>query len=397
MFEERNRWAENILGGVLKKKEMAASRTGETIGRLCRHPFWGWIILAMVLYGTYLLVGKLGIDVIVIFFEQKLFAPILAALADVIPSALLREFLVGDYGILTTGLANALGTALPILTMFFIILNVLEDTGYIPNLCVLTNRLFQRLGLSGKAILPVILGFGCKTMATLTTRILESKKERSIAIFLIAFAIPCAPLLGINLAVLALYPFMTFLVVFGVLVVIEVIAGLALNRFIPSDMESDFIMEIPPIRMPNIKNLLVKTYYRLKWFTMEAIPLFMIGAFFLFVLEKLYVLSFIKQAVLPVFVSYLNLPLCTVEAFLICLLRKEAGAVMFLELAQEGQLDPIQAVVGIILINCFIPCFANIMAMIKKLGIQTAIVMTLVITLFSAMIGGVVNMVLRAF
>ena len=123
----------------------------------------------------------------------------------------MRDFLFGDYGILTTGLENAVGTVLPILAMFFLVLNFLEDTGYIANLCVFSNRLFKPLGLSGKSVLPLVLGFGCRTMATLTTRILESKKERIIAVFLISFAIPCAPLLGVTLAILALLPFKAFL------------------------------------------------------------------------------------------------------------------------------------------------------------------------------------------
>ncbi len=397
VFEERNRWAESVSEQIMERHDESLGRYGDIIGGLCRHPFWGWIILSGVIYSTYLMVGKIGIDILVPFFEQKIFFPILGKIGETIPWEFLKEFTVGEYGILTTGFANAVGTALPILTMFFIVLNILEDSGYIPNLCVLTNRLFKRVGLSGKAILPVILGFGCKTMATLATKILESRKERFIAVFLIAFAIPCAPILGINIAILALFPFKVFLLVFGVLCLIEIIAGIILNKLLKTDMSSHFIMEIPPIRLPNAKNLIIKTYYRLKWFTMEAVPLFMTGSCILFFLNKLHVLNFIKNAILPVIVSFLNLPLSTVDAFLLCLIRKEAGAVMLLNLAQHHQLDTIQTVVAIILINCFVPCFANIMAIIKQLGLKTALGILLVITLFSAIIGGALNYILRSF
>jgi ferrous iron transport protein B len=397
VFEARNRWTESISKQVVETHAESSRKYGDLIGGLCRHPFWGWIILAGVIYFTYLMVGKIGIDILVPFFEKKIFFPILEKIGESIPWDFLKELLVGNYGVLTTGFANAVGTALPILLMFFLILNILEDTGYIPNLCVLTNRLFKMVGLSGKAVLPVILGFGCKTMATLTTRIIESKKERFIVIFLIAFAIPCAPLLGINLAILALFPFKIFLIVFGALMFVEVIAGVILNKFIRTDIYPHFIMEIPPIRLPNSKNLITKTYYRLKWFAMEAIPLFMIGSLILFFMEKVYVLDIIKHAVLPVIISFLNLPLSFVDALLLCLLRKEAGAVMFLNLAQHHQIDAIQAVVGIIMINCFVPCFANIMAMIKQLGLKAALGMTLVITFFSAIMGGIINYILRSF
>ncbi len=278
LFEERSRWAEKTEQHILQLTPTRMGRFGEALGALSRHPVWGWAVLLLVVYCTYMLVGRVGIDVLVPLFENKLFAPFNEYIASFIPWQFMRDFLFGDYGILTTGLENAIGTVLPILAMFFLVLNFLEDTGYIANLCVFSNRLFKPLGLSGKSVLPLVLGFGCRTMATLTTRILESKKERIIAVFLISFAIPCAPLLGVTLAILALLPFKAFILVFGILIVMELAAGIALNRFLKTDLVPDFIMEIPPVRLPNLKNLLVKTYYRLKWFAIEAVPLFMIGA-----------------------------------------------------------------------------------------------------------------------
>jgi ferrous iron transport protein B len=340
-------------------------------------------------------VGKVGTGILAAFFEQKIFIPLNNAIGSMIPWGMARDFLVGHYGILTTGFANAVGTVLPILAIFFLLLNFLEDIGYIANLCVLSNRLFQRLGLSGKAVLPIILGFGCKTMATLATKILESRKERYIAVFLIAFAIPCSPLIGVNLAILALFPFSTFLLVFGILIVIEISAGLLLNKILKQERVSDFILEIPPIRFPVLKNLMTKTYYRVKWFLIEAVPLFMLGSAILFVMEKLRLLDIIKRGVLPILVTFLNLPAQVVDAFLLSLTRKEAGAVILLNLAQQQQLDYIQAIVGTIVLTCFFPCFANIMSMAKELGTRSALLMLLVITVVSVIIGGMVNYALR--
>ena len=291
VFEERSRWAEKTEQHILQLTPTRMGRVGEALGALSRHPVWGWAVLLLVVYCTYMLVGRVGIDVLVPLFENKLFAPLNEYIASFIPWQFMRDFLFGDYGILTTGLENAIGTVLPILAMFFLVLNFLEDTGYIANLCVFSNRLFKPLGLSGKSVLPLVLGFGCRTMATLTTRILESKKERIIAVFLISFAIPCAPLLGVTLAILALLPFKAFILVFGILIVMELAAGIALNRLLKTDLVPDFIMEIPPVRLPNLKNLLVKTYYRLKWFAIEAVPLFMIGAVLLFIIDKIALLA----------------------------------------------------------------------------------------------------------
>lgn len=395
IFKERSEWAKRITDTVADKSKVISTRFLEKCGELTRHPIYGWPILGVIIYLTYILVGKLGAVVIVDYINLIVFNPCNEFIRSIIPWEFWRDFLVGDYGILTMGLANALGTVLPILALFFIILNILEDVGYLPNLCILSNRLFKKVGLSGKSILPIVLGFGCKTMATLATKILDSKRERYIAIFLIAFAIPCSAQLGVNIAVLALFPFSAFIIVFGVLALVEVIAGVSLNKIIKEESYTDFILEIPPLRLPNIKHLLLKTYYRLKWFLIEAVPLFVLGALVLFFMDKLLILTVIEKSLSPVIVSFLGLPIKCVEAFLLCIARHEAGAVLLMDLVKTGQMDYVQTCVSIIIVTCFVPCFANIMAMIKELGAKSALLMTLVITVSSIIIGGIVNYLMR--
>lgn len=395
IFEQRSRWAERVEQLIVEYTPAGIGRIGEALGALSRHPVWGWAVLLLVMYCTYLLVGRVGIDILTPLLENWLFTPLNTFLAGLIPWAALRDFLLGDYGLLTTGFENALGTVLPVLAMFFLILNFLEDTGYIANLCVLSNRAFQPLGLSGKSVLPLVLGFGCRTMAVLTTRVLESKKERIIAVFLISCAIPCAPLLGVSLAILALLPFSAVLIVCGVMVTRAVVAGLLLNRFVTADLNPDFIIEIPPVRLPNLKNLMIKTYYRLKWFTIEAVPLFMIGALLLFIADKFMLLALIKKGMEPLVGSLLHLPGGMVDAFLLCLLRLEAGAVIVLKLSRIGELSAIQTIVAVVVITGFTPCFANIMAIVKELGIKAAAWMVATITAAAFIVGGLVNFLLR--
>ena len=395
IFEERGRAAEALESASVNRTPALSGRVGEALGYLARDRVWGWAVLLVVVYSTYFLVGRIGIDLLVPLLEQAVFAPFNAAAAARIPWPELRDFLFGQYGIVTTGFENAVGTVLPILAMFFLVFNCLEDTGYIANLCVFSNRLFKPLGLTGRSIMPIVLGFGCRTMATLTTRILESKKERVIAVFLISFAIPCAPLLGVTLAILAMLPFSAFLLVFGMLAAMEIAAGVVLNRVLKADIYPDFIMEIPPVRLPNLKNLLIKTYYRLKWFTIEAVPLFMIGAALLFVIDRLALLSIIKTAMSPAITSWLQLPPAMVDAFLLCLLRLEAGAVVVLKLVQSGRLDHVQTIVAVIVMTGFVPCFANTMAIIKELGFKTAAWMVATITAVAVSFGGLINLLLR--
>jgi ferrous iron transport protein B len=397
VFNRRNEWSNGIVRLVSGTTALTASRVLERFGTLARHPVYGWLILAGIVYVTYLLVGKLGAIVLVPALNEHFFNPLTSFIGSLVPFAFWRDFLVGDYGILTLGFANAVGTVIPILALFFFVLNTLEDIGYLPNLCILSNRFFQQIGLSGKSVLPIILGFGCKTAATLTTRILDSKKERYIAIFLIAFAIPCSAQLGINIAVLAFFPISAFIFVFGVLAVVEIIAGVILNKGIQEETRTDFILEIPVIRVPTVKNLLLKTYYRLKWFAAETVPLFVLGALVLFVMERLLILDLLKAFLSPVVVSFLGLPVKCVEVFLLCIARREAGAVILLHLLKTGQIDYVQACVGTITISLFMPCFANVMAMIKELGWKAALLMVLVITGSSILIGGLINHLMSIF
>ncbi len=397
VFKDRSEWVEQIVNAVSGRSKIISTQFLEKCGALTRHPVFGWPILGAIIFATYLIVGKLGAVIIVDFLNAHLFDPLTAFIGASIPWDFWRDFAVGDYGILTMGLINALGTVLPILTLFFLILNTLEDTGYLPNLCILSNRFFQKIGLSGKSVLPIVLGFGCKTVATLATRILDSRKERYIAIFLIAFAIPCSAQLGVNIAVLAYFPVSAFVLVFSVLALVEIMAGMVLNRIIKAEATTDFILEIPPVRLPNIKNLLLKTYYRLKWFLMEAVPLFIIGALVLFIMDKLLILNLIKMLLSPIVVSFLGLPIKCVEAFLLCIARHEAGAVLLMQLVKSGQLDFTQSCVSIIIVTCFVPCFANLMAMIKELGMKKAMFMALVIIVSSILIGGSVNYFMRLF
>lgn len=397
VFNRRNEWSNAIMRLVSGTTALTASRLLERFGALARHPVYGWLILAGIVYVTYLLVGKLGAIVLVPAINEHFFNPLTSFIGSLVPFAFWRDFLVGDYGILTLGFANAVGTVIPILALFFFVLNTLEDIGYLPNLCILSNRFFQQIGLSGKSVLPIILGFGCKTAATLTTRILDSKKERYIAIFLIAFAIPCSAQLGINIAVLAFFPISAFIFVFGMLAVVEIIAGVILNKGIQEETRTDFILEIPVIRVPTVKNLLLKTYYRLKWFAVETVPLFVLGALVLFVMERLLILDLLKAFLSPVVVSFLGLPVKCVEVFLLCIARREAGAVILLQLLKAGQIDYVQACVGTITISLFMPCFANVMAMIKELGWKAALLMVLVITSSSILIGGLINHLMRIF
>lgn len=395
IVDDRRTWVEGIVKETIKRSKVTTANIPEKIGVLTRHPVWGWPILAGVIYITYLLVGRVAAVWAVNYLSHNVFEPLYKIIRYVTPWSFARDFLVGDYGILSTGLGNALATALPILFMFFLILNIMEDTGYFANLTILIARFVRILGLSGSAIFPLMLGFGCKTMATLTTKMLDSKKERFIAIFLIAFAVPCAPMTGLIMAILGSLSFGAFIIVFGVLIFIEFLAATALSKIMKDDINTDFILEIPPVRFPDIKNVFVKLYYRMNWFMKEVPPLFMIGAGILFFLDKSGALIVIKNILSPLIQSFLSLPSEVIDSFILCLVKREAGMALLIGLVNGRTLSYSQIIVSLIILTSLGPCFANFIAIIKELNIKRAVVMSISMLAASILTGGAVSWIFR--
>jgi len=386
----RNQWVDDIANEVMIQQSLMPHEFEKTFARLCRTPLTGIPILLFIIYLVYLGVVNCA-NVIAEWMDSRIWVPIQDLINVLVPAGFFNDFLIGDYGILSLGLANAFITVLPILSVFFLIYNTLEDVGYIPNLCVLTRRFFEKLGLSGESVMPLVLGFGCKTMATLTTKSLQSKRERYIAIYLIAFAIPCAAQMGLNISILGRIGLEAFVIAFIVLISVEIIAGLILNIVLPYEEKGEFIQELPPIRLPTMKAVIVKTWYRMIWFLEEAVPVFIYAALALFVLDKTGILMASKLFLSPVIQGWLGLPLEMVDALILCMARHEAAAGLIIKLIGDGLLNFTQCIVAVVITTMFVPCFANIMAMIKELGTYRAIMMTVMINASSFVIAGCLN------
>src|ERR1019366_226758 len=168
--------------------------------------------------------------------------------------AFTHGLLIGQYGVITMALTYAIAIVLPVVVTFFTFFGLLEDSGYLPRLAVMLHRGFRRIGLNGKAVLPMVLGLGCDTMATLTTRILDSKKEATIVTLLLALGVPCSAQLGVILAMLAPLGITATLIWVMVTLATIVLAGWAASRGVPGE-PGDFVLEIPPMRVPPLSNI----------------------------------------------------------------------------------------------------------------------------------------------
>jgi len=386
----RSRWADELTENTTRKQKIIQGQFSEAFGRLSRHPVFGIPILMIVVFILFQLVVNVA-NSVTGWMDQALWLPVESKINQLVTIAWLNDFLIGDYGVLSLGLANAFLTILPILTVFFIAFNILEDIGYIPNLCVLTKRIFDKLGLTGSAIMSVTLAFGCKTMATLTTKNLRSKKEKFISVYLIAFAIPCAAQMALNMSILGRMGATAFVIVFSVLVFVWISVGLILNKFIKDDLKGSFLQELPQIRLPNPKAVLKKTYYRLLWFIKEAVPVFIIAAVVLFIIDRVGLLDATKNVLKPVVNGLLGLPIQMVDALILSMARHEAAAGLIIKLVKTGQLNYIQCIVSVIITTMFVPCFANIMAMVKELGVKRAVASVIVINCTAVFIAMILN------
>jgi ferrous iron transport protein B len=387
LAERRARLVDRIVAEVATREQAAGGGVAAAVARLCRHPLAGPPILAGIVAAMYLLVVQ-GAGWLQARLTAWVADPAVLAVGRAVPAGFWRELLVGNFGLLTLGVFNALVTVLPILSAFFLMLGLLEDIGYLPNLVVLTQRLLRGIGLSGRSVLSLVLGFGCKTMATLTVRGIPSPRERLITVYLIAFAIPCSAQAGISMAVLGRVGVPAFLIAFAFLALVEVGAGWALNRLLPQDLEGDFIQELPPIRVPNLPAVLRKTGYRLWWFLKEALPIFLAAAAGLFLADRIGLLGLLERGLKPVVDGWLGLPLNMVEVLILTMARHEAAAGLIYNLVSQGVLSYVQSIVAVTITIMFVPCVANIVAMCRQVGVRAGILITLAINLSSFVLAG---------
>ncbi|MCC6446226.1 MAG: ferrous iron transport protein B [Armatimonadetes bacterium] len=391
---QRMEAVEKILQAVMTRSDPALSSWNARLGLLSMHPVWGIPVLLAVLYAIFQFVGVFGAGTAVDFLENTLFNgyinPWITGLVNHVPIPFFRDLLVGEYGLITMALTYAVALVLPIVGTFFIAFGILEDSGYLPRLAVMVDRIFKWMGLNGKAVLPMVLGLGCDTMATLTTRILDSKKDRLIVTLLLSLGVPCSAQLGVILGMLGGMSGAALAIWLSIVLGVLLLVGFLASKVLPGST-SDFVMELPPIRMPQMRNILIKTLARIEWYIREAVPLFFVGTLFLFALDKTGLLPVIERMASPLVVRVLGLPPETTQTFLIGFLRRDYGAAGLFDLAKKGMMTNNQILVSLVTITLFVPCIAQFLVTIKERGLKAATSMMLFVIAFALVVGGLLN------
>jgi ferrous iron transport protein B len=398
-MNQRQATIDRILRTCVFSRRPAGRRIiEETAGRLTREPITGIPILLVVLYfGLYLFVGRFGAGVLVDYFDQVIFGGYLLPsltgwVSAYIPFESLQTLLMGEFGIISLGLRYAIAIILPVVSTFFLAFALLEDSGYLPRLAMLLNTACRWFGLNGRAVIPLSLGFGCGTMAVMVTRTLETKRERLLATFLLSLAIPCSAQLGVILALLS-GNVTTLLVWIGVIATVFLVAGMLANRLLPG-RQSLFYMELPPIRLPRPRNIIVKAYSRMVWYMKEIIPVFICVSSVLWLGERLGWLQLIAKRLQPV-LSLIGLPSELAPVFLLGFFRRDYGAAGLYNAAKDGLLTEQQMLVAAVALTLFLPCVAQLVVMVKERGAMASLLIVALIALLAFSVAWLVHVLVN--
>ncbi len=393
LYVSRRNRVNYVLNHVLVDLQ-ERSRFSDTLGRWLLHPLTGLPALAIVLYAGYLLVGKLVAQDVVGFTEgvigKELWEPWIRGItSSVIPeSSWLSVLLVGEFGVVTMTTTYLVFLLLPLVIAFYLALSVLEDSGYLPRLATMVDHSLGFLGLNGRAIIPLILGFGCVTSATITARVLGSERERTIATAILQFAIPCSAQMAVIAALLAGAGLGPVIIYTAVMTIVLIGVGTTLNLFM-NGRPDPLLLDLPPLRLPRITNVVRKTWIRTFQFMKEASGWFLAGALVVGIAQMTGFLKIAADSLQPLTTRWLQLPPEASTAFIMGIVRRDFGAAGLYAMA----LSPMQILVALVTITLFVPCIASLMVMMKERGFKEGLTIWAGTWVTAFFVGGLVSQV----
>jgi len=394
---DRHKMAANIIKEHIKTQEGGVKKVTlrSVLDKWTMHPIFGFVAVFIILYfGFYKFVGQFGAGYLVDLIEVKLFEEFINPYVNdffqtIMGKSIFFELFAGDYGIITLGLRYAFAIVLPVVSTFFFMFSIIEDSGFLVRISMLLDKLLKKIGLSGRSVIPLILGLGCGTMATVVTRTLETNRERYLVTFLLALTIPCSAQLGVILGLLG-RDFSMLMIWFISILIIFIISGYVLNRYTKGE-KATFFMEVSPLRIPVFSNVMMKTFSRLKWYAFEIIPIFVYASVLIWVGKVTKIFDFLVS-VLSYPAKFAGLPDKMGEIFLYGFFRRDFGAAGLYDI--ENILTNKEIVVASVVLTLFVPCIAQFAVMVKERGAKTAIFIFLTVIPFAFLFGGLLNMLL---
>jgi len=397
IYIERRDRVNDIVGHIMTTTTKGANWQTK-LSAAMMHPITGIPMMLALFVFIWVIIGQ-GVGVVVVNFLEKglmnrYWVPLVQHLFTSVglgASSLPYQFLAGEFGIFTMVPSYIFGVILPLVAAFYLLLSLLEDSGYLPRIAVLTDKLLSFFGLNGRAIIPLILGFGCVTMGTLTTRVLTSKRERMIATALMAIAVPCSAQIAAIAAMMGRTPIIYSAIFVVFLLMVFGAVGTALNKMMPGE-STDLLIDLPPLRIPQTINVLKKTSHKVYGFLAEIIKFFAAGSLIITFLQVTGILGWIIGAASPLVVGWMGLPAKAATAFVMGFIRRDFAAAGFFSMnLTNGQL-----LVAMSTITLFVPCIASAVVILKERGVLYFLTLFITTTTLAFGLGGVMMHILTA-
>lgn len=403
--DDSTRWCR--VGEIVQQAQKITHRHHTLLERLADfslHPWSGIplsILIALACFAVIRLIGEGLIRYVLDPLFEHCWGPLAVKLSNLLgQGTFLHDLLIGSLadgkidfkqsmGLLTTGLYVPFAMVLPYILAFYLVLGMLEDTGYLPRLGVLMDTFMHRLGLHGLTVVPMLLGLGCKVPGALSTRVFEAKRQRFVAAILMAICVPCMAQTAMVIGLLGRFGAAGLVPVFGTLAVLWIVLALMFKTLIPGEAPEIFL-EIPPYRLPSTRAVAQKLWLRTKQFIAEAVPYVFLGVLIANLLYSLRVIQAFGHLASPVLTGILGLPDKAIGALMIGLLRKDVAVGM---LAPMG-LSMKQLVVASVVLVTYFPCIATFVVLLREFGIRHMLKAAVLMAAVSLTAGGLLNLVM---
>ncbi|MDI6739468.1 MAG: fused ferrous iron transport protein A/B [Candidatus Edwardsbacteria bacterium] len=400
-IDHAERW--HIIGHISQEVQKIVHRHPTLLEKLedaSIQPYSGVLIALIVLGGSFAVVRFIGEGLITWLFDPfftHVYGPFIRSIAGAIPVEWMRRLLVGaspefmqSFGALTTGVYIPVAIVLPYIFSFYLALGLLEDAGYLPRLAVLLDRVMHKLGLHGYAALPLVLSCGCKAPGVLALRILESKREKFIALALLLMAAPCLPQSAMIVSLLSPFGALYVMLVFGILALVAAVNSVVLNRVMKGE-SPEIVMEIPSYNLPHFGTLTKKLWFRVKTFLLDAAPMIALGILIVNIMEILGVIAFLGVLARPLVVRVLGLPEEAVSLVLLGFLRKDVSIAMLAPLHLSAK----QAVTASVFLVMYLPCIAAFFVAAREAGWRSMLKLVALTLAWATLAGWLINLLWR--
>lgn len=386
-----NRYGEAglIAKSVVHRRPISEMSAKELIDDLLINPISGFVILALVILSMLLIVFLVGgflENLIVSAFDRLILTPISGALTP-------HPFIQVIVRYTLIGIQAGLGIVVPYIMTFYVLMSLLENSGYMTRAAFLLDDIMHKFRLHGRAMIPLILGFGCSVPAIMSTKALQTKRERIITSAMVCM-VPCSArsivIMGLVATFVSLWAALS---IYLLMLAITVLIGYVLGRVVKGE-ETGFVMEMSHLRIPRAMDIVDKTWVRMQEFVYVAFPLLIVGSAVLGVLQYVGVLGVVNALLAPVITGILGLPPYTATALLFGILRKEMALETLAVLAGTAQFNlvftPLQMYVFAVFTTVYMPCIATVTMLSRVVGPKDTILITGLTFLLALIISGLI-------